>query len=125
MCVASCRDYKVVCVLGEGNYGKALLVENRKTGQRFTCKQLHEVDDDTSAEIDLLISVSGESPFLCQYFDRFTIPSDDELRAANARAPALPARVCVSCNGQFFFCPVFAARGAVASAARRRASTTS
>jgi hypothetical protein len=72
------RDYNVEKTLGEGSYGKALLVRNRKTGKLFTCKQLHEVDDDTSTEIDLLISVSGMSPFLCRYFDRFITHVDDE-----------------------------------------------
>ena len=68
---------------GQGAYAKALLVANRKTGHLFTCKQLltsewHArrrfadadvacaVEEDVSSEIDLLIAVSGETPFLCR-----------------------------------------------------------
>ena len=61
------------------------LIFKRSAPQLFTCKQLQAVDELSLDEIDLLIAVSGDdttTPFLCRYFDRFTIEREQyESRA--------------------------------------------
>lgn len=64
-------DYEIVQTLGEGGFGRVLLVRNRKRNVQFAMKELCESGPDIHREVELLVTLTRTNPHVVSYFDRF------------------------------------------------------
>jgi serine/threonine protein kinase len=64
-------DYEIVQTLGEGGFGRVLLVRNRKRNVQFAMKELSESSPDMYREVELMVTLTRTNPHVVSYFDRF------------------------------------------------------
>lgn len=64
-------DYEVVQQLGEGGFGRVLLVRNRKRNVQFAMKELGEFGPDVHREVELMVTLTQTNDHVVSYFDRF------------------------------------------------------
>ena len=66
-------SFKVICVLGRGNYGKVVLAEKKDTGKVYAIKSIHKKRLAQSRKIHTIISerntlVSASNPFIVKLY---------------------------------------------------------
>jgi serine/threonine protein kinase len=61
----------VVQPLGEGGFGRVVLVRNRKRNVQFAMKELSESSPDMYREVELMVTLTRTNPHVVSYFDRF------------------------------------------------------
>ncbi len=57
-------DYEIVQTLGEGGFGRVLLVRNRKRNVQFAMKELSESGPDIHREVELLVTLTRTHPVI-------------------------------------------------------------
>ncbi|TNV83014.1 hypothetical protein FGO68_gene14858 [Halteria grandinella] len=70
------NGYKIMRLLGKGAFGKAFLVENKASKERYAMKILNDLEEDSQDITELEFLRIANHPFIIGYIEDFAFPQD-------------------------------------------------